>query len=327
MSSPQGKYWCFTYNNPVTTQEEFLDLFHSYDDCTYVCCGDEVASTGTRHFQGYIEFGKLKRLSQLKKLHPGTHWERRKGTQQQAVDYCKKDGKFLERGSLTETHQGARKDLARGIELLRQGGVEAVASEAPEVYVRNFRGLHALQLITKPPKPVPTVTLAFGPPGTGKTRRFFECAPTPVWSNPPDTNGLWFDGYSGQKSALIDDFAGRGSHWPLSSLLRVLDRYELKLPIKGGYTWWVPEFIFLTSNYHPRNWFDYGDREQQWKALTRRFDMVIWWKSVDPDDYVELYPDSPEWEHFWNGPQLAQLALDKQSGRLVSNAPEDYYNF
>lgn len=43
------------------------------------------------HWQGYIEFKNgRKRLSAVKKVLPGYHLEPRRGTQQQAIDYCKK---------------------------------------------------------------------------------------------------------------------------------------------------------------------------------------------------------------------------------------------
>lgn len=325
-SSPQGKYWCFTYNNPLPIDEVNSLLVAASP--SYYYFAEEVGESGTRHFQGYIEFAKLKRLSQLKKISKAIHWERRQGSQQQAIDYCKKGPclVFSEFGSPSETHQGARSDLSRGIELLREGGITRVAQEAPELYVRNHRGLLALELELKPSiKHVPIVTLAFGPPGVGKTRRFYESATDSRWANNVDGTGLWFDGYHSQSYALLDDFSGRGSHYTLANLLRLLDRYDLRVPVKGGHVWWNPEYIFITSNYHPRDWYDYGSREQQWRALVRRFHLVIWWTSPEADDPIELEPESDRWEHFWDGPQLAQLGLDRQSGKLISNAPADYY--
>lgn len=328
----QGKYWCFTYNNPEFEEISLFGNELQSKGATYVFYALEQGDSGTPHYQGYVEFDKLKRLSQLKKIDNNVHWERRKGTQTQAIAYCKKDeGKpgwaFCEYGHLTETHQGARNDLSFGIELLNNGGLRRVATEAPELYVRNHRGLSALSLMLKPPKPVPTVVLAFGPPGVGKSRRFYEVAPeSSRWTNPIDTTGLWFDTYVNDKWACIEDFGGKRSHYTLANLLRLLDRYDVVVPIKGGHVWWVPEYIYITTNYHPRDWYDWSERAQQWRALVRRFDFVQWWKS-DPSEPVELDPEHPDWEHFWDGSNLAQLALDKQSGLLISKCPPEYYNF
>lgn len=327
MTNLQGKYWCWTWNNPTLTDESTEALFKEAG-YSYLIFEPEFGESGTFHYQGYVEFPKLKRLSQLKKLQPAIHWERRKGSQQQAIDYCKKDGRSNEWGTPCETNQGARSDLSRGIQLLREGGIRAVATEAPETYVRNHRGLMALDLLTKPPKPAPTVTLAFGPPGCGKSRHFHDNSdPNSRWVNAVDGTGLWFDGYAGERFALLDDFCGRASHYTLANLLRLLDRYELRVPVKGGHVWWIPEHIMLTTNFHPRDWYDWSSREVQFPALQRRIDLVLWWKHPKQPEPIEITPDDPDWDHFWLGAPFAQLALDKQSGKLVSNAPSEYFDW
>jgi hypothetical protein len=73
--------------------------------------GREIApTTGTPHLQGYVHFERTKRLSGVRVLFPhGTHLEPRRGTPEQAADYCKKDGDFEERGVLPA--QGRRTDI------------------------------------------------------------------------------------------------------------------------------------------------------------------------------------------------------------------------
>lgn len=46
------------------------------------------------HWQGYVEFSKAMRVAGAKKLHPlfaSAHFEKRRGSQQQAIDYCRKE--------------------------------------------------------------------------------------------------------------------------------------------------------------------------------------------------------------------------------------------
>ena len=67
---------------------------------TYLTYGKEVSSTGTPHLQGYLEWFTSISLVALKKRLgiPEIHLEARIGTQQQAIDYCHKDGDFVEYG-------------------------------------------------------------------------------------------------------------------------------------------------------------------------------------------------------------------------------------
>lgn len=342
MSTPQGKYWCFTYNNPNESGVDFQVAFTTYfDRCTYLVFQKECITTP--HFQGYCEFSSLHRLTQLKRFNPAIHWERRKGAQQDAIDYCSRetykgedkgriDGPW-QHGTPVETHQGQRTDLTAAIQALREGGIGQVAVDTPEVLIRYSRGLSFLASLTPPPKEVPEVILLFGPTGVGKTKRFWDMEPN-GWASPV-TDGLWFDGYIGQEAALFDDFSGKFNKLGLAQLLRVIDRYRVQLPIKGGFTWFNPKRIYITSNFHPLDWYDYTGRQQQYPALERRFTRLTWWKRADaivelrrplPDASPDLVNDE-QWRHFWDGVGRAQLALDVATGRLVSNAPADYFDF
>lgn len=81
---------------------------------------------------------------------------------------------------------------------------------------------------------------------------------------------MWFDGYEGEETLIIDDFYG----WcPHSMLLRVLDRYPFRCPVKGGFTWGLWKNVIITSNKHPKDWyekFDWRDDE----ALRRRIHAI-----------------------------------------------------
>ncbi len=117
------------------------------------------------------------------------------------------------------------------------------------------------------------VILLIGPTGTGKTRWVYDhWLDKGLWRVPLVTTGLWFDTYDGQSHVLIDDFTGRIS---LQSLLQLLDGYFIKVPIKYGFTWWVPSYIGVTTNIEPRLWYGWLKREQQYMALARRFSKVL----------------------------------------------------
>lgn len=126
--------YCFTLNNP--TFEEVHDIVTS-GEYRYCIFGFEVGEKGTEHLQGYMEFDHQKRLSEAKIIER-MHLESRKGTQKQAIEYCKKEGDFYEFGEMKE--QGKRTDMDDIKNLIDNGGtLEDVASQYFGQYIRyNF---------------------------------------------------------------------------------------------------------------------------------------------------------------------------------------------
>lgn len=68
---------------------------------------------------------------------------------------------------------------------------------------------------------------------------------------------LWFDGYSGERNLILDDFSD--VFCGLEYLKRLLDKYKLKVEIKGGYVWAAWVRVFITSNYPPNQWYKTWD--------------------------------------------------------------------
>lgn len=65
----QARDWCFTINNPVQTEQEFLSYLQSVPDLRYVVFQRERApETGTEHYQGYFEFTQPNGLLPLKNV-------------------------------------------------------------------------------------------------------------------------------------------------------------------------------------------------------------------------------------------------------------------
>lgn len=132
------------------------------------------------------------------------------------------------------------------------------------------------------------VHLFIGEPGTGKTRRAYDLCPT-IYSFPIGPT-LWADGYMGQPVVLVDDFSGQ---LRLVDTLRFLDRYPIQIPRKGGFSWWCPSRIIITSNIHPAKWYKWEDRQNQEYALQRRIHKIWDFDNIDEDgDPAELDKDS-----------------------------------
>lgn len=109
---------CFTLfrdQDPVYDPQLMSYLVYQHERCP---------STSREHIQGYVEFRSQYSLSRVKDIlkDPTAHIEKRRGTAQQASDYCKKRetalGSFTEFGEISS--QGKRSDLEEVKELIDQ---------------------------------------------------------------------------------------------------------------------------------------------------------------------------------------------------------------
>lgn len=218
------------------------------------------------------------------------------------MTYCSKDetrapgegnGPFFfgegpaDKGGKREDVLGVKRRLDDGEELIDIAKDEA-HFEAIIRYERGFswyaRGSQQVRSAQT------TCVVYYGPPGSGKTRRATEdCAGrTAYWLTKPNaTNGsLWWDGYTGQNTTVIDEFYG----WiPRDLLQRLVDRTPLTVQVKGGSVQFTSEKVILTSNVHPKYW---------WKniglgAMLRRLQAPI-----GEVVYIgnEQFPTAEDWE-------------------------------
>lgn len=142
------------------------------------------------------------------------------------------------------------------------------------------------------------VHLFYGKPGTGKTRMAYELMPD-LYAFPIGQQ-LWSDGYAGQPRVLIDDFNGQ---MRLVDTLRFLDRYPIQIPRKGGFNWWCPTHIVITTNVHPARWYDYsGAKKENQEAALRRRIHNIWNfddKTHGPNSDQPLLISGPDIFDWW----------------------------
>lgn len=260
MANTRTQFWCFTLNN-YTDEDCYriedirsgAGLVCDKHVCTYGVVGKEVGASGTPHLQGYLELEKKVRLSTIRKEFDGrAHFEARRGTGTQAADYCKKDASYVEWGALKVSEQGRRSDL-EVIKAKLDAGASSlkIAEEHFSKWVVYRRSFDAYCALRCPPtmRGGLRVYVLYGSTGVGKSR-FVHWRHEDVYTVP--TQDLqWFDGYSQQRVALLDDYRGDGNS---SFLLRVLDVYPLRVPVKGGFVAWNPDVIYITSNMRPDCW-------------------------------------------------------------------------
>lgn len=273
----KGRNWCFTINNPSMEPAALLQEFED-KHIKYGVFQKEKGNSGTPHYQGYIELANNSRFSFVKKLLGGTaHIERRHGTAQQARDYCiKDDGRLegpFEYGLFTAPKPGKRTDLQDAVaELAEHRSLLELANNYGSTFIRYHKGFASYLQVTAPRREhPPRVCLYYGGTGTGKTRKAMVENPD-YFRKHPDSK--WFDGYISQSCLLLDDFVGAASKMSLSFMLQLIDRYPFTLEIKGGYTELLSSKIIITTNNHPNTWYDYAKRQEQYRALKRRFQEV-----------------------------------------------------
>lgn len=271
----RGKHWVFTLNNP--TDDEIEHFRSDAIGASWIIFQGEIGESGTRHLQGAVSFGTPKRFGQLKKLlGERGHYELRKGSVEDNIKYCTKGRTHdptiprFEKGE-RPLSQGSRSDLVRAAELIKSGANEAqLFADFPGLYFRYGRGLReAIRLCSKPRDFKSEVYWYWGPTGTGKSRKAFEEAPDAFWKSGIDN---WWDGYLGQEVIIIDDY--RTNMCPFNFLLRLLDRYPLLVPIKGGFVNFVAKKIYITTPKTPRDtWNNRVDEDL--KQLVRRIEHVL----------------------------------------------------
>lgn len=283
---PQGtqksKGWCFTLNNPIMTGETLFELIKRDHRVRYCVFQLEAGEQGTRHFQGYLFFGpEAVRMSAVLSLFGDSwpHIEKAKGTPMQNKAYCTKEPRLGGPWTFGECpRSGQRTDLqALAQKAIAGESVRQMCKDDPYGAGRFANGLKMLSRYADPPELFRDVEvrLYVGPTGAGKT--FAALAKSGYAENDIYVKGTdqWFDNYYGQPCVVLDDFAGSASKIALAETLRLLDRYRYQVQVKGGFEWFKPKLVIVTSNLHPHLWYDWSKREAQYKALQRRFQRVV----------------------------------------------------
>lgn len=269
-------------------------IIYGQTACRYMCFGYEIApTTGTPHLQGYTAWDNKKSADTFKsQISKKLHLIRAHGTAEQNKTYCSKieskdpskNPQFLEFGEMPR--QGARTDWCVAVEQIKSGTpVEEVVDNQPQLLpcIRALENYKARQL--KPLSRPVTVYVLWGDAGTGKSRWAYENYPD-LYTKPANK---WYDGYTGQKTILLDDFYG---YIPYSELLRVIDRYPFQAEIKGGHVWAQWDTVIITSNKEPELWYkEYGLTP----ALQRRITKIFFY-SIDAPPTQTWPPQSPQEE-------------------------------
>ena len=271
---------CFTLNN--YTEEDVARIEAFGNTVTYcVFQRERGVEGGTPHLQGYAYAPNPKSLSGWKRsIGDRAHIESARGSAQDNRAYCTKEDTreagtaFIEIGTMPA--QGARSDLAAVYKRITEGAsMQAIAEESPGDVIRYFRGIQAVQQLHVPSRRYKTtVAWFYGPTGTGKSLEASERFPDAYWKM---GSSKWWDGYGGEAAVIIDDY--RRDLCTFAELLRLFDRYPMRVEYKGGSCQFVARHIIVTTPKSPRETWE-GRTDEELGQLLRRIEEVKYFPAI-----------------------------------------------
>lgn len=274
--------------------------------------------TGRAHLQGCCELRKKLRSGQVAALlglpygirNRSTHFAIMRGSVKQSVMYCVCEryctschGGKLPRVEVDHTypvcncdshkrkgHIPTRDAVLFGQPSIEFDAFEAVSSAehgvsmqeqvraAPEWMCRNFRYAQFLQSVMLPSRRTPPlVNWVWGRTGTGKSRAAFDLfAPSltyVAWSS------QWFDGLGPQHiHVILDDVRPSKAVQP-AFYLRLLDRYPVRVPVKGSSMELSVPVVTFTSSMSPQCFWErlctLNDTSEDVSQFMRRISRVV----------------------------------------------------
>jgi len=303
----RSKGWCFTLNNPTCALAS--DVFKR----AFVVYQLEIGESGTPHFQGACYFASQRTFTQVKKIIPGAHWEKMRGTWQEAYDYCTKDDTRY--GDIEEISgpwtfgdetvvpigaPGQRTDLISVKQALDEGMSEKeIANQFFGTWVRHYKAFERYNMLMIQHRSWHTTAIAYwGPSGSGKSSHALEMGgESQYWLQQPKHSGgdVWWDGYDGQKVVVIDEMGG----WlPRVLCQRLIDRYPMHVETKGGSKPFLAELVIFTSNKPPDMWWP----RVGLGAMERRLQ--------EPLGFVYFFPPGGVIDHVAEAEYRAELELE-----------------
>jgi len=264
----RSRAWCYTLNNYSASDLDRISAI----DCQYHVVGQEVGISGTHHLQGFIYFNSAKTMTATKTaIDERSHVEIKKGTFEQAANYCKKeDDMAFEFGELPcDTPTKGDNEKARWALIRKQAEETGTVDDdkAAVQYCKNIDFMH--QRHTRKRLRENTEFKAqwwWGGAGTGKSHTARTMYPGAYLK---EGTNKWWDGYEDQEVVIIEDVEPGGgitaTHWKCWT-----DKYEFPVETKGGGLKIRPKLIVVTSNYSPEAmWF----KPQDLTPMLRRLEV------------------------------------------------------
>lgn len=256
MPVPQFRFVVITDHREAYQNEGYV---HLPPRTQYVAWGHETCpTTGKRHLQVWA-YGEKRSIKAWSVDFGNSHIEGMMGSMLQCDKYQSKQNQLKELG-LRPMHSGHKRTLVDFTDAcIRDPHIAPVdfAIENPDyapTYVQYGRGLEKLSAAAyakriKGDHTAPEVIYIHGPPGSGKSRHVRELEPD-IYDVPAADGFKWKDGYHAHEAVLFDNVSRKSLRDP-DQFLKEIDRYPVRVSIKGGFVMWKPKRIYITSIQSP----------------------------------------------------------------------------
>jgi len=295
-----SKSFFLTYPQCPLTKEEALNLLKTKLEAKPIrgiVVAAELHKDGSPHIHAYVLLQKQFNCQNVKFWDLGNYH----GNYQKARDinavvkYISKDGNIIEEGDISWAEKvDAKKERRRALATELIAGTKSLDQAVVEDPLLLFglkhlkQDLDTYRQVAIKPLETPDVRgiWIYGAPGIGKSYKVRELE-ADLYSK---AQNKWWDGYTGQKAVLLDDFDKPGCC--LSHYLKIwADRYAILGEIKGGQVPLAYERFYITSNHHPSELFTAMEDPQLLAAIERRFKIIhMVDRTLGLDGY---YPEEP----------------------------------
>lgn len=229
----------------------------------------EVGEAGYEHWQVVFSTTSKSTLAKVRRIwHPIVgHWEPSRSSAADLYVWKEdsRDGEPFEFGE-----KPFKRNSTTDWAVVKQNAIDGQFDTIPpDIYVRYYASLIRIRSDHLRPVAVLRECIVYwGPTGTGKSRTAWESAGIDAY--PKDPRSKFWCGYRGEENVIIDEFRGGID---ISHLLRWLDRYPVRVEIKGGSQPLMAKKLWITSNIKPEEWYPDIDWETQ-AALIRRLTVI-----------------------------------------------------
>lgn len=288
----RSRSWCYTINN-YTDQDEFrLSEGVAGAHLTYNVFGKEVGESGTPHLQGFCMFNTQRRFLGVKAIiGANAHVEIAK-TIGAAINYCKKDGQFVEYGILPKCRTEAGQREQGRWDVIRQLVLDHDYLRLETEFFQEWSKYRRAWENYKTPiyrEVMQDVGIdnwwISGPTGTGKSSQIAGYCKANNISYFKKPINKWFFNYNHETVVHVDEpypgWAGK------RQLIEWADRAPITVDVKNGHAYINIPQVYVTSNYSIAEVFadcPHVDLE----AMRRRFKEISMDQPMDEQEFKRL---------------------------------------